>query len=81
MTQLDGNVTEFNEFVKTQRALLRARGEVMHNLLVNLFKGYKATADNCFVQYIEGKEDDYNEGCEVTEDALMELAESKYKIP
>jgi hypothetical protein len=47
---------------------------------VNLFKGYKAAADNRFVLYIEGKEEDYNEGNDITPDAVMELAESKYKI-
>ena len=77
--QLQDNITEFNEFVKTQKASLEARGEVTHDLLVNLFKGYKAAADTRFVQYIEGKEDDYNEGKDISADSLMELAEAKYK--
>ena len=79
MVSLQDNVTEFNEFVKSQRGSLEARGETTTDLLVNLFKGYKASADEKFVNYIESKEDDYNEGYDITPDALMELAESKYK--
>jgi hypothetical protein len=79
MVHLQDNNTEFNEFVKAQRDSLEARGETTLNLLVNLFKGYKASADDCFVTYIESKEDDYNEGQNKSPDMLMELAESKYK--
>ena len=79
MSQLQDNITEFKEYVKTQRGSLEARGEVTHDLLVNLFKGYKAASDNRFVKYIESKEDDYNEGQEITADSLMELAETKYR--
>ena len=79
ISQLQDNITEFNEYVKTQRTSLEARGETTNDLLVNLFKGYKAAADSRFVQYIESKEDDYNEGKEVTVESLMELAEAKYR--
>lgn len=79
MINMQDDVTLFNEFVKTQRVSLEARGERTLDLLVNLFKGYKAAADDRFVKYIEGKEDDYNEGKDMSPDALMELAEAKYK--
>ena len=79
MSNLQDNITEFNEFVKTQRAALIARGETTQDLLVNLFKGYKSAADTKFVTYIEGKEDEYNEGKDISADSLMELAESKYR--
>ena len=75
MVQLEDNVTEFNEYVKTQKAALEARGETTNDLLVNLFKGYKAATDIRFVKYIENKEDDYNEGKDITVNSLMELAE------
>ena len=55
---------------------MEGRGERTNDLLVNLFKGYKAAAHLRFVQYIESKEDDYNEGKEMTEESLMELAEA-----
>jgi hypothetical protein len=80
MVYLQDDITQFNEFVKMQRVSLEARGERTLDLLVNLFKGYKAAADNRFVLYIKGKEDNNIEGNDITPDALMELAESKYKI-
>jgi uncharacterized coiled-coil protein SlyX len=79
MVHLQDNITEFNKFVKAQRVSLEARGKTMLDLLVNLFKGYKASADDRFVTYIESKEDDYNEGQNMSPDTLMELTESKYK--
>ena len=79
MEQLQDNVIEFNEFVKTQRGALSARGEKTLDLLTNLFKGYKTVADERFVKYIEAKEDAYNEGKDITEDELMDLATTKYR--
>jgi hypothetical protein len=79
MVNLQDNITEFNEYVKTQRVSLEARGETTLDLLVNLFKGYKAAGDDRFVNYIKMKEDDYNKGLDISPDVLMELAESKYK--
>jgi hypothetical protein len=79
MVNLQVNVTKFNEYVKSQHVSLKARGKMTLDLLMNLFKGYKAAADNWFINYIEMKEDDYNQGHDISPDALMELAESKYK--
>jgi hypothetical protein len=79
MVNLQDNVTDFNKYVKTQCVSLKARGETTLDLLVNLFKGYKAADDDRLVNYIEMKEDDYNEGLDISPDALMELVESKYK--
>ena len=73
MSNLQDNITEFNEFVKTQRAALIARGETTQDLLVNLFKGYKSATDTKFVTYIEAKEDEYNEGKDISADSLMDL--------
>ena len=79
MATLQDNIVEFNEYVKAQVIGLSARGEHTNDLLVNLFKGYKTVADPKFVQYIEGKEDNYNEGQDIQPQALMELAQAKYK--
>ena len=38
IADLQDNVIEFNEYVKSQRAGLEARGETSSDLLVNLFK-------------------------------------------
>jgi hypothetical protein len=40
---------------------LHAWGEQMHDLLVNLFKGYKACKNSEFVEYIKKKEDMHEE--------------------
>jgi hypothetical protein len=77
---LQDDIVAFNEYVRLQRVSLEARGEHTLDLLVNLFKGYKAVADNKFVAYIGTKEDSYNEGTDISENELMDLAESKYKI-
>jgi hypothetical protein len=77
---LQDDIVAFNEYVRLQRVSLEARGERTLDLLVNLFKGYKAVADNKFVSYIGTKEDSYNEGTDISENELMDLAESKYKI-
>ena len=58
---------------------LYARGEQTQDLLVNLFKGYKACKDAEFVEYIKKKEDTYEEGGEVEYNQLMDWAVNKFK--
>ncbi len=50
-----------------------------NNLLTNLFKAYKAISDREFVSYSCKKEDEYEEGAEINIDALMLLADNKFK--
>jgi hypothetical protein len=78
ISELQDNIVELNEFVKTQQAGLVARGERTSDLLVNLFKAYKACADEEFLRWIKRKEDEYNEGQNITPEELMILAENKY---
>jgi hypothetical protein len=59
---------------------LSSRGETTHDLLTNLFKGYKAASDRQFIAYIKKKEDDYDEGNNIDPTTLMTLAANKYKI-
>ena len=61
-------------------AELNSRGEITHDLLVNLFKGYAVSMDKMFRQYIQNKENDYDEGIKITSDKLMMLAANKYKV-
>ncbi|KAI2497413.1 hypothetical protein MHU86_17071 [Fragilaria crotonensis] len=58
---------------------LHARGQETQDLLVNLFKGYKACKDAEFVDYIKKKEDLYEEGGEVNYQQLMDWALNKFK--
>ncbi len=59
---------------------MQSRGEATQDLLVNLFKGYKACKDAEFVEYIKyikKKEDFYEEGGDVTYEQLMDWALNK----
>ena len=73
------DITKFNAHIQLLLEGLSARGETTNNLLINLFKGYKAATDNTFVKYIERKQEEYNDGNSMTSNQLMELADKKYK--
>ncbi len=73
------DITKFNAYIKDLIDSLTARGEMTNNLLANLFKAYKAVSDREFISYIRKKEDEYEEGAEINTDALMLLADNKFK--
>ena len=79
MRDNESDVEKFNEQVVRLSEQLQARGEVTYDLLVNLFKGYKACKDAEFVDYIKKKEDLYEEGGDVSHEQLMEWAVNKYR--
>ena len=79
MRDHDSKVEDFNNHVLTLVAQLHARGEQTHDLLVNLFKGYKACKDSEFVEYIKKKEEMYEEGGNIDYNQLMDWAVNKYK--
>lgn len=80
IVELQDNIIELNQFVKTQMDGLEARGETTDDLLVNLFKAYHACGDADFITWIKSKENDYNEGrTNFTPQDLMSLADNKYK--
>ena len=79
MESIGSDIEKFNIHVKTLVQQLNARGETTQDLLVNLFKGYKAAADSKFIEYIEKREDEYEDGDLVTPEALMTRAANKYK--
>lgn len=74
------DIEKFNQYVKTLLEQLRARGEVTHDMLPNLLKGYKAAQDKKFVEYIEKKEGEYEDGEDMTHEALMQLAQNKFQV-
>ena len=74
------DIGQFNRYVKRQIQALRARGEMTHDLLTNLFKAYLAIPDKTFSNYISKKKDEYDEGAEITADNLMIWAKTKYDI-
>ena len=79
MRNHESNIELFNDYVISQVSKLHARGEQTQDLLVNLFKGYKACKDAEFVDYIKKKEDLYEEGGQVEYQQLMDWALNKYK--
>ena len=63
------NVVNLNDHAKDLMNSLRARGESSTDLVSNLFKAYKSAPDKNFRRYIAAKEDDYNEGYNMTPDS------------
>ena len=57
-----------------------ARGEISTDLMTDLFKGYKMSLDHDFIKYIKMKEDNSEEGEDLSPDKLMHLADTKFKI-
>ena len=81
MVQIGSDITAFNQHVKALIDGLAARGQTSNDLLVNLFKAYKAAGDDEFVRYINDKESRYDENdLTLTVPSLMNLADTKYKI-
>jgi hypothetical protein len=79
MPSVSSDITKFNSHVKLLITGLQARGEDTTDLLINLFKGYKAANDGTFVKYIEGKEEKFDDGEDIEPNSLMKLADNKYK--
>jgi hypothetical protein len=79
MREQDSDIEAFNDYVLGLVTKLHARGEQTQDLLVNLFKGYKACKDAEFVDYIKKKEDLYEEGGQVSYQQLMDWSINKYK--
>jgi hypothetical protein len=79
IVQIDCDITKFNDYVSRLEQSLAARNETSQDLLVNIFKAYKAVRDQEFVKYIEQKESDYEDGNNLSHKSLMTMAENKFK--
>jgi hypothetical protein len=77
--QVDSDITNLNEYVKNLLDSLAARGATTEDLLANLFKGYAAASDKEFCKYIKKKQEEYDDGIDITAEELMVMAENKYK--
>jgi hypothetical protein len=55
MKDLHSDIEKFNDYVLTLTTKLQSRGDATQDLLVNLFKGYKACKDAGFVEYVKKK--------------------------
>ena len=81
MEKMDHDIKAFNHYIKEQVDALHSRGHIPDQdaLLFNIVKGYFATDDKNFHDWIVRKQQDYDEGETLTPNKLMELAENMYK--
>ena len=75
---IDSNIGRFNQYVKLLIQSLTARNQESSDLLINLFKGYSAVSDETFRAWLGRKQDNHEEGEELTPDMLMIAAKNKY---
>ena len=81
MIDLNSNIDEFNIYVQELRNKLTRYGTTSEDMLVNLFRGYKAAADRSFHQYILDIERDYQYGDrDLTTEELMTKALTAYQV-
>lgn len=80
MVSVQNNVKKFNLYVHYNVRQLNARGEKTDDLLTNLFKGYLAVKDERFLDYMERKQTNYEEGEDITVNQLMDWAKNRYEI-
>jgi hypothetical protein len=80
MTEVQGDIKEFNAFVKQTTNALTARGERCDELMVNLLKAYAAVEDDEFKTYIRIKRLAYEDGAMLTTAELMSGAENQYRM-
>jgi hypothetical protein len=79
MLEVSYDIEEFNLYVTSQVEELAARGAQSSDLLINLFEAYLAVPDRKFVDHIEKQKDKFEDGDEVTEKTLMQVALIKFK--
>ena len=75
---IDSDIGRFNQYVKLLIQSLTARNQTTSDLLINLFKGYGAVSDEVFRAWLLRKQDDHEEGEELTPDELMLAAKNKF---
>jgi len=80
MSTVNSNIEIFNVYVKNSVEGLKARGEKVDDLVMQLFHGYKAAADSKFVEYMDTKEEKYLDGDEMHSETIMQLALNKYTM-
>ena len=75
---VESDIGRFNQYVKLLIQSLTARNQTTSDLLINLFKGYGAVSDKVFRAWLLRKQDDHEEGEELTSDELMLAAKNKF---
>ena len=80
MSELKGDIQEFNLYAQRKRDELLCRGQSVDELVAHLFTSYLRSPDENFVRYIQTKKDKYEEDGSVTADELMALALVKHDL-
>ena len=80
MSLVNSNIELFDLRVKNDGEGLKVRGETFDDLIMKLFKGYKAAADSKFVDYIKIKEESYLDGDQLDSTKLIQLALNTYTM-
>ena len=78
MRFIKSDILAFNIHVRSLLDTLHAYGETINDLLSNLFRGYKAASNSTFTQYIQRKEEQFDDGDNFTPDQLMQHARNMY---
>lgn len=78
MRTIDSDISRFNTHVKLLIQALTARNQTTSDLLINLFKGYRAVSDEKFRSWLQRKQDHQEEGNDLEPDDLMQAAKNKY---
>jgi hypothetical protein len=78
ITTVNSDIGKFNQYVKLLVQSLTARNQSTSDLLINLFKGYSTVSNEVFRAWLSRKQDDHEEGEEITPDELMQAAKNKY---
>jgi hypothetical protein len=78
ITTIDSDIGRFNQYVKLLAQSLTARNQSTSDLLINLFMGYGTVSNKVFYAWLLRKQDDNEEGEEMTPDDLMMAAKNKY---
>jgi hypothetical protein len=79
--ELNSNIESFNLYIKAQVKSFSARRETYSNLLINLFKGYKAADDSKLLDFIRCKKNASEEGEDInTNNRIAPDALVKFKV-
>ena len=76
---IGSDIGKFNFHVQTITGSLTAWGETSTDLLTNLFKLYAKCSDKTFVAYMARKQEDYEDGKDMTPGQTMQTADNRFK--
>jgi hypothetical protein len=81
IVKIGSDISKFNQYVEENMAALSARGEETSDLLVNLWKAYKAAEDKTFADFMKRQCEQYEmSDKEMSPKELMNMAMTKFKL-